>query len=80
MATKKDIKFEDALLALEDRVRRLESSELSLDDSIGVFEEAIALVKVCNEKLEAAEARVRILTEASDGTVTDKPFDKDDEA
>ena len=80
MATKKDINFEDALSGLEARVRLLESSELSLDESLGVFEEAISLVKICNEKLEFAERRVRILTEGADATVTDKPFESENEA
>ena len=79
--TKKDINFEDALEGLEERIRKLESSELTLDDSLRVFEEAVELARVCNVKLEGAERRVRILTEKSDGTVTDEPFgDVNDEA
>ena len=74
MATKKEIKFEEALTRLEDSVRRLESSELTLDESLSVFEEAVALLKVCNKKLETAEQRVRILTEGADGSVSDAPF------
>ncbi len=74
MAVKKDIKFEDALRALEENTARLESSELTLDESIKVFEEAMKLVKICNEKLETAEQKVRILTEAADGSVTDSDF------
>ena len=38
------------------------------------------LVKICNEKLECAERRVRILTEGADGVITDMPFDSGDEA
>ena len=75
MATKKtDMNFEEALSGLEERIRMLESSKLSLDDSLKVFEEAVSLVKICNQKLEKAENRVRVLTEFPDGTVTDKPF------
>ena len=77
---KKDIKFEEALEKLEEQVRRLESGDLSLDDSLVVFEEAIGLVKICNEKLEKAEQRVKILTESEDGTVSDAPFDVNNEA
>ena len=77
---KKDIKFEEALEKLEEQVRRLESGDLSLDDSLVVFEEAIGLVKICNEKLEKAEQRVKILTESADGTVSDAPFDVNNEA
>ena len=72
----KEIKFEEALLRLENEVKRLESGNMSLDESISAFEEAIKLVKVCNEKLESAERRVRILTETEDGSITDLPFDE----
>ncbi len=77
---KKDIKFEEALEKLEDAVRRLESGNMSLDDSLVTFEEAVKLVKICNEKLEGAEQRVRILTESADGCVSDAPFDVGNEA
>ena len=71
----KKIGYEEAISLLEDKVRALESGNMTLDESIAAFEEAIALVKVCNKKLEATEARVRILTEGNDGEITDMPFD-----
>ena len=37
------------------------------------------LIRICNERLESAERKVRILTETADGTVTDLPFDDVDE-
>ncbi len=77
---KKEIKFEDAITALEDKVKLLESGNMSLDDSLKAFEEAIELARICNEKLENAEARVRMLVEGEDGAVTDRPFDKENEA
>ena len=74
-----DMKFEDAIIKLEAEVKKLESGNMSLDDSIASFEEAVKLVKICNEKLECAQRRVRILTESADGVVTDLPFDGEDE-
>ncbi len=68
-------KFEEAMEKLEEKVKLLESGNIPLDESLAAFEEAVALVKVCNERLEEAERRVRILTEGTDGTVTDLPFD-----
>ena len=76
----KDINFEEAIKKLESEVKRLESGNMSLDESIDAFESAIKLVKICNDKLENAERKVRILTENADGTVSDMPFDIDDEA
>lgn len=77
---KKNINFEEAMLALEDIVKKLESGALSLDDSLKVFEEGIGLVKVCNGRLDAAEQKVKILIEGKNGAVTDMPFDVGDEA
>ena len=71
---KKNMKFEEAMIALEDIVKKLESGSVSLDESLSAFEEAVSLVKFCNEKLETAEQKVRILIEGADGEITDKPF------
>ena len=75
-----DINFEEAMAKLEDQVKRLENGNMSLDESIASFEEAVKLVRICNEKLEIAERKVALLTEMSDGTVTDVPFIVEDEA
>ena len=76
----KDMKFEEAMTKLEGEVRKLESGNMTLDESITAFEEAVKLIAVCNKQLDNAERRVRLLTEASDGSITDVPFDIDDEA
>ena len=76
----KDINFEDAIKKLESEVKKLESGNMTLDESIDAFESAIKLVKICNDKLENAERKVRILTENSDGTISDMPFEVNDEA
>ena len=76
----KEINFEEALNKLENEVKKLESGNMTLDESISSFEEAVKLVRLCNEKLEKAERRIRLLTEKEDGTVTDIPFDTENEA
>ena len=72
--------FEEAISKLDSEVKRLESGNMTLDESIDAFEEAIKLVKICNDRLENAERRVRMLTENVDGMVSDVPFDIDNEA
>ncbi|MEL6343165.1 MAG: exodeoxyribonuclease VII small subunit [Myxococcota bacterium] len=54
--------FEQALNELEHRVRRLDSGELALEDSLKMFEEGVSLVRECQELLDAAERRVIELT------------------
>lgn len=72
---KKDMSFEEAILKLEDTVESLEGGELTLDESIKAYEEAMKLVGICNSALEKAELKVKILTEGKDGEVSDAPFD-----
>ena len=77
---KKNMKFEDAITSLDDIVKKLEANSLSLDESLEAFDTAIKLIKFCNQKLDAAEQKVRILTEGADGAVTDMPFDNSEDA
>ncbi len=73
------INFEEALSTLEAEVRRLEGGNLTLDESIEAYEKAIELVKWCSAELTTAEQKVMLLTEASDGSVSDTPFlDRDE--
>lgn len=74
---KNNLTFEDAMLKLDEAVRRLESGELSLDESITAFEDAVKLIGVCSEKLESAEQKVRMLTQTRDGSITDVDFEID---
>ena len=69
-----DMSFESALSRLENIVRMLESGNAALDESLSVFEEGIALVKMCNEKLEAAEQKIKILTKGDGDTLVESDF------
>ena len=55
--------FEEALAELESLVARLEEDELTLDESLALFERGQALAELCDGKLEAAALRVEQLTE-----------------
>jgi exodeoxyribonuclease VII small subunit len=64
----------DALLArLRDVVVRLESGELSLEDSLAAYEEGVALARRGHDLLAAAEKRVEIVVSAS-GTIETAPL------
>lgn len=60
--TKKDnsfegISFEEAMKRLAEISEKLEKGDAALDESLTLFEEGTALIKLCNEKLDAAEKR-----------------------
>ena len=61
--------FEERLTALEAVVDRLERGELSLQESVRLFEEGITLSSACKEELEAAEGRIQVLMEPGSGKV-----------
>jgi exodeoxyribonuclease VII small subunit len=61
------IKFEKALSRLETIVTELEAGELSLDDSLKIFEEGVKLSKTCLKMLDDAERKVEILVQDKDG-------------
>ncbi|WP_057882787.1 exodeoxyribonuclease VII small subunit [Tsuneonella troitsensis] len=70
--------FEDALRALEDVVRRLESGEVPLDQSIELYERGEALRRHCQARLDAAQARIEKIVAGPDGKPTHSvPFDAD---
>ena len=62
-------KFEEQLAALESVVERLERGELSLDDSVRLFEEGVKLSNACKAELEAAEGRIQVLVDPGRGAV-----------
>lgn len=61
------VKFEDALARLETIVSELEKGDLSLDQSLKIFEEGIKLSKTCLKMLDEAERKVEILVQDQDG-------------
>ena len=68
--------FEDALKALEDVVRKLETGEVPLEDSIGLYERGEALRRHCQARLDAAQARIEKIVAGPDGKATGTvPFD-----
>lgn len=67
-------RFEDALNKLEKIVSQLEEGDISLEESLKLFEEGIRLSRICNQKLDEVEKRVEILIKGKDGTTKAKPF------
>ncbi|MFH1480970.1 MAG: exodeoxyribonuclease VII small subunit [Pseudomonadota bacterium] len=68
-------KFEEAMKRLEEIVQGLESGDLSLEASLGIFEEGMKLLGFCSKKLEEAEQKVTILIKESEGKHIQKPFE-----
>jgi exodeoxyribonuclease VII small subunit len=59
--------FEEQLTALEAVVQRLERGDLSLEESVRLFEEGLKLSNACKKELEAAEGKIQILVQRGSG-------------
>lgn len=62
--------FEEAMKELETVVKRLESGDVPLEDSIALYERGAALKAHCEAKLKAAEEKVQRITLGADGQPT----------
>lgn len=68
-----EINFEKSISELENIVKTLESGELSLDDTIKLFERGIKLSSQCNKLLDEAESKINILIK-KDGEIKKQEF------
>ncbi len=71
-------KFEAALARLEEIVTELESGDVSLEQSLKLFEEGARLARICNKRLEEAERKVEILLKDKDGNLKAEPFEEEE--
>ncbi len=53
--------FEKKMSRLEEIVQKMEKGELTLEESLKLFEEGVSLTKQCNESLQSAEQKVKVL-------------------
>ncbi len=67
------LSFEEALDELEGLVEKLEKGQLTLDESLGLFERGMELARVCNQRLSKAERKILILVEKN-GELKTKTF------
>ncbi len=73
-------KFEENLTALESVVERLERGDLSLEDSVRLFEEGVKLSGACKTELDGAEGKIQLLVEQGRKPMTVTDLDVEEEA
>jgi exodeoxyribonuclease VII small subunit len=73
------VRFEDALESLEETVQRLESGELSLEESLAAFEQGVSLVRLLNDKLGEVEQRVEVLMRDTSGRLRSRTLEVEPE-
>ncbi len=68
--------FEASLDALEQLVEKMEHGDMSLEESLAAYERGVGLYRRCQQALEQAELRVRLLSDPAD-PASSEPFQPD---
>jgi exodeoxyribonuclease VII small subunit len=74
MPSKNNLTFESASARLEEIVKILEQGNSSLDESLKLYEEGVLLVRFCNDSLDNAEKKIKMLVTDSKGEIVEKDF------
>ncbi len=70
--------FEESLTTLGKIVRELEQGDLSLEESLKLFENGVKLSRECQERLSQAERRIEVLLKDEEGNPTLQAIEKED--
>jgi exodeoxyribonuclease VII small subunit len=71
------IKFEDAMNKLENIIKKFETEEVDLDDSVKLFEEGMKLSAECSKKLDEVEKTIELITKNKNGVPVKKSSNSD---
>ena len=63
MAKRKKLDYEAAILELESLVNRLEQGDISLEESLSIYEKGVLLTRDCQKSLQLAEQKISMLLE-----------------
>ena len=69
-----NMSFEEAMKRLDEITEELSREGVSLDRSLALYEEGVKLARVCNEKLEDTERKIKMLQISQSGEVSEKDF------
>ena len=61
-----DFDFNKGLTELEQIVKQMDSADLSLDESLKLFEKGVSLTKLCQKALQDTEAKISLLINDKD--------------
>ena len=75
MSESQEQNFEESFRELESIVRRLEGEQLTLDDSLALFEKGIHLSRFCHQKLSEVEKKIELILADAKGDPAVKPFE-----
>ena len=69
-----DMNFEKAMECLENLTVELSREGITLEESLALYEEGVALARLCNKRLEETERKIKTLQISADGEIEEKDF------
>lgn len=72
--SKDNATFEANMERLEKIVHAMERGDVSLDESLKLFQEGTALVESCGKLLDEAEMQIKIISVGADGAPVEEAF------
>ncbi len=66
--------FEESVQRLEEIVRAMERGDVSLDESLKLFQEGTELVTSCNQLLDNAQMQIKMIVPGADGAPVEEVF------
>ncbi len=61
-----ELTFEQAVVELEEIIKKLEDGKMPLEDAVSAFERGSELKKICEEKLKNAQLKIEMLSEKAE--------------
>ena len=79
MVSTRPNEFEESFRELEQIVKKLESEELPLDESLQLFEQGIRLSRFCHQRLSDVEKKIELILADAKGEPRTEPFSPDED-
>ena len=61
--------FEELMKRIDEIAKQLAADDVSLEESLALYEEGVSLVRVCNERLADAERKIKMLKISDEGEI-----------
>ena len=69
-----NMSFEEAMTQLDKITAELSREGVELEKALALYEDGVRLARICNEKLENTERKIKMLQADSNGEITEKDF------
>lgn len=72
-----ELSYETCIEKLEELVKKLESGDLPLEESLQAYEKGKELIAYCSDKLKEAQGKLQIVIQKENGSLESAPFQLD---